>query len=226
MPSRSSGVGIAVELDGAAGGVDARVQFGQHAARLDMAFIGIEQRRRGNGLPARVRVRSTPCASSRWWPVVSLAKRSKSARSRACATTSEPLNGVSGKCSRHRSSERTPSRPITGSEVSASHQGASMPPAQWLVESVIVGVAALVQRDGMAGLREQQRLPCAGNARADDGNGGIPPRDLTSGTSLSLRRHDPDQVQRVTAVSARCEAALKLAVSQLLIGAPLGTGLM
>ena len=30
-----------------------------------------------------------------------------------------------------------PSRPITGSEVSASHQGASMPPAQWLVESVI-----------------------------------------------------------------------------------------
>ena len=30
-----------------------------------------------------------------------------------------------------------PSRPITGSDASASHQGASMPPAQWLVDSVI-----------------------------------------------------------------------------------------
>ena len=39
-----------------------------------------------------------------------------------------------------------------------------------------IGVTALVQRDGVAGLREQQRLPGAGNARADDGNGGIPPR--------------------------------------------------
>ena len=69
-----------------------------------------------------------------------------------------------------------PSRPITGSEVSASHQGASMPPAQWLVRKRHIGVTALIQSDGVAGLREQQRLPCAGNARADDGNGGIPPR--------------------------------------------------
>ena len=30
-----------------------------------------------------------------------------------------------------------PSRLITGSDVSASHHGASMPPAQWLVDSVI-----------------------------------------------------------------------------------------
>ena len=51
-----------------------------------------------------------------------------------------------------------------------------MPPAQWLVASVIACVAALMQRDGVAGLREQQRLPRAGNACADDGNGGIPPR--------------------------------------------------
>ena len=72
--------------------------------------------------------------------------------------------------------ERADAEPADhGSEVSASHHGASMPPAQWLVDSVIVGVTALVQRDGVAGLCEQQRLPCAGNARADDGNGGIPP---------------------------------------------------
>ena len=37
-------------------------------------------------------------------------------------------------------------------------------------------VTALVQRDVVAGLREQQGLPGAGNAGADDGNGGIPPR--------------------------------------------------
>ncbi|MGY3488546.1 hypothetical protein ACVW1C_006429 [Bradyrhizobium sp. USDA 4011] len=30
-----------------------------------------------------------------------------------------------------------PSREITGSEASASHQGASIPPAQWLVDCVI-----------------------------------------------------------------------------------------
>ena len=89
---------------------------------------------------------------------------------------------------------------MIGSDASASHQGASMPPAQWLVECIIAGVAALVQRDGVAGLREQQRLPGAGNACADDGNGGIPAVAWSSGTSLSLRRHDPDQVQRVTAV--------------------------
>ena len=35
---------LAVEFDGAAGGANARVQLRQHAARLDMAFVGKEQR--------------------------------------------------------------------------------------------------------------------------------------------------------------------------------------
>ena len=44
---------------------------------------------------------------------------------------------------------------------------------------------------------------------------------------FSLRRYDPDQVQRVTAVShVPAECSCKLAVSQLLVGAPLGTPLM
>ncbi len=34
---------VAVELDGAAGGDDPFVQFRQHPARLDMAFVGEEQ---------------------------------------------------------------------------------------------------------------------------------------------------------------------------------------
>src|SRR5260370_39554939 len=37
-------------------------------------------------------------------------------------------------------------------------------------------VTALMQRDRVAGLRKQQRLPRARNTCADDGNGGIPPR--------------------------------------------------
>jgi len=50
-----------------------------------------------------------------------------------------------------------------------------MPPAQWLVASIMAGVAALMQRDVVAGLRKQQRLPCAGNACADDGKRGESP---------------------------------------------------
>ena len=188
-----------------------------------MAFVGKEQCLAETPLQRRLEFgerRRRRAAGGRWSV---RAKRSKSLRSRACATTSEPLNGVSGNSRRHRSSARRPSRLMIGSATSLSHYGASMPPAQWLVESIIAGVAALVQRDGVAGLREQQRLPRAGNACADDGNGGFPPRSLSnSGTSLSLRRHDPDQVQRVTAVS-RPAQGLERAVSQLLVGAPLGT---
>src|SRR6185312_9413584 len=39
-------------------------------------------------------------------------------------------------------------------------------------------VAALIERDVVPGLREQQGLPRAGNASADDGNGGLPPSRL------------------------------------------------
>ena len=106
-----------------------------------------------------------------------------------------------------------PSRLITGSEtlgLAPRRQHAAGPVAGGLRHR---GVTALVQRDGAAGLREQQRLPRAGNACADDGNGGIPrERLVNSETSLSLRRHDPDQVQRVTAVSA-CEQARACGIS-------------
>src|SRR5260221_3857724 len=40
-------------------------------------------------------------------------------------------------------------------------------------------VTALIQSDGVAGLREQQCLPCAGYAGSDNGYGGIPPRLAT-----------------------------------------------
>ncbi len=123
-----------------------------------------------------------------------------------------------------------PSLEITGSEASASHHGASMPPAQWLVDCVIASLAALMQRDGVAGLREQQRLPRAGNAGADDGYGGFPPA-----TTSELSKH-PCPFAGMTRIRFKgsprslllrtSAARLERAVSQLLIGAPLGTGLM
>ncbi len=62
-----------------------------------------------------------------------------------------------------------PSRVITGSEASRlapRRQHAAGPMAGGLRHR---GVTALVQGDVVAGLREQQRLPGAGNACADDG---------------------------------------------------------
>ena len=122
---------------------------------------------------------------------------------------------------------------MTGSEASLSQQGASMPPAQWLVECIIACVAALVQRDVVAGLREQQRLPRAGNAGADDGNGGIP---LTHGQRPALWLRTlvhPCPFAGMTRIrfkgsprSLGLQNRFERAVSQLLIGAPLGTGLM
>ena len=62
------GVWLAVEADGAAGGGDARMQFRQHAPRLDMAFIGIEQASRKR--PSSDGSSSlTAVASSRRWPL-------------------------------------------------------------------------------------------------------------------------------------------------------------
>ena len=152
---------------------------------------------RGSGRPARLEVAQR--LASRRRLLVHLAKRSKSARSRACATTSEPLNGVSGNAARHSASERMPSRDdhrLGGFRLAPRRQHAAGPVAGGLRHC---SVTALMQRDGVTGLREQQRLPGARNACAYDRNGGIPP-ETSSGTSLSLRRHDPDQVQRVTAV--------------------------
>src|SRR5580658_1991702 len=52
-----------------------------------------------------------------------------SARSRPCATTSVPLVTVAGKRSRHQGMLSAPSCTMRAVELSSSHQGASMPPA-------------------------------------------------------------------------------------------------
>ncbi len=110
--------------------------------------------------------------------------------------------------------ERTQSKPrdqrLAGLALAVRRQHAAGPMAGGLRHR---GVAALVQRDLAAGLGEHQRLPGADDAGADDID-----RCCCGGVAHfpSLRRHDPDQVQRVTA----------LAVSQLAGRAPLGTRLM
>ena len=73
-------------------------------------------------------------------------------------------------------------------------------------------VVALVDGDVEAGLRQRERLPRAGDAGADDvggrnwARGEMGGRDIAyrlgPEASLSLRRHDPDQVQRVAAFAA------------------------
>jgi len=95
-------------------------------------------------------------------------------------------------------------------------------------------VAALMQRDIVAGLREQQRLPGAGNAGADDGNGRIPPGRDGQKPALWFRTLiHPCPFAGMTRIrfkgsprSRLPKTGLERAVSQLLIGAPLGTGLM
>ncbi|MGY3651580.1 hypothetical protein ACVWW2_006871 [Bradyrhizobium sp. LM4.3] len=112
-------------------------------------------------------------ASSRRWPSVIRAKRSKSLRSRGWATTSEPLKGVSGSSRRQMSSERRPSLEMIGSEnfrLAIRREHAAGPMAGGIGH---FGVTALVQGDRVAGLREQQGLPGARNACADDGYRGI-----------------------------------------------------
>ena len=78
------------------------------------------------------------------------------------------------------------------------------------------------------GLREQQRLPRAGNACAYDANGGIPPYWLRTlvhpcpfaGMTRIRFKGSPRSRGPVS------KQDIELAVSQLLVGAPLGTGLM
>ena len=111
---------VAVEFDGAAGGDDARVQFRQHAARLDMAFVG-------KNSASRKRPSSDGSSSrkaARIEPPVAGGQPGKAFEIGAVARMRHHQRAVERACpairSRHRSSERRPSRLITGSETSAS----------------------------------------------------------------------------------------------------------
>ena len=151
------------------------MQFGEHAARLDMAFTGIEQA-----------VAET--AIQRWFEVAQpLRVEPDMAGGQSCKAFE--IGAVARMRHDQRAVERGFRKKLApqierADAEPADHRlgGFSLAPGREHAAGPMagcerhIGVTALIQGDGMAGLCEQQRLPCAGNARADDGNGGIPPR--------------------------------------------------
>ena len=168
-----AGLHLAVEADAAAGRDDLLMQLRQHAARLDMAFAGKEQRvaeaafERGldRGERRRIDPLVTGGESRKALEIIAVARMRHHQRAverrigqvlapEVQRAQAEPGNdGLGGLALAPRREHAA--GPMAGGE----HQ---------------VGVALLVQRDVVAGLREQQRLPGAGNACADDGDGGLP----------------------------------------------------
>ena len=130
---------------------------------------------RENGLPATARARVMPRASSLTMAGGERAKRSKSLRSRGMRHHQRAVERRVRKMLAPEI-ERADAEPrdhgLRGFRLAPRRQHAAGPMAGGMRHR---GVAALVQGHGMAGLREQQRLPCAGNACAYDGDGGFPP---------------------------------------------------
>ena len=151
------------------------MQFRQHAARLDMAFIGIEQPVAETAVQRRFEFAQRP----RVEPTVAGGEPGKAfeigavARMRHDQRTVERGVGKMLAPQIERADAEPADHGFRGLGLAPRRQHAAGPVAGGKRH---IGVTALVQGDGVAGLCEQQRLPCAGNARADDGNGGIPPQ--------------------------------------------------
>ncbi len=166
---------VAVELDGAAGGDDAFVQLRQYPSWLDMALGGKEQAlaetafQRGLefgealGIQALVVCR----APRKAFEIAAVARMRHHQRAVERRVRQFPAPQI----------ERLETEPADDRfgdlALAIGRQHAAGPVAGGEHHRL---VAALMQRDRVAGLRKQQRLPRAGNACADDGNGGIPPR--------------------------------------------------
>ena len=151
------------------------MQFGEHAARLDMAFVGIEQAVAETAVQRRFEL----AQALRVEPDMAGGQLRKTFEIGAVARMRHHQRAVERGFGKMLAPEveRADAEPadhgLGGLGLAPGRQHAAGPVAGGKRH---LGVTALIQRDGMAGLREQQRLPCAGNARADDGNGGIPPR--------------------------------------------------
>ena len=164
---------IAAELDGAAGGFDAGMQFGEHAARLDMALVGIEQAVAETAIQRRFEV----AQRLRVEPDMAGGQFRKTFEIGAVARMRHDQRAVEGRFGEMLAPqiERADAEPaddgLGGLGLAPGRQHAAGPVAGGERHT---GVTALIQSDGMAGPCEQQRLPCAGNARTDDGNGESP----------------------------------------------------
>ena len=143
------------------------MQFGQHAARLDMAFTGIEQAVAETAVQRRFEVAQPP----RVEPDVAGGQFRKAFEIGAVARMRHDQRSVErgfGKMFAPQI-ERADAEPadhgLGGFGLAPGREHAAGPVAGCERH---IGVTALIQSDGMAGLREQQGLPGAGNARADD----------------------------------------------------------
>ena len=166
---------VAVELDGAAGGDDLRMQLRQHAARLDMAFVGKEQRLAKAPLQRRLEFGERRGVE----PPVAGGHPRKAFEIAALARMRHHQRAVERRIRQFRAPqvERAQAEPADDGfgdlALAIGRQHAAGPVAGGKHHRV---AGAFMQRDVVAGLREQQRLPRTGNAGADNGDGGIPPR--------------------------------------------------
>ncbi len=166
---------IAVEFEHAAGGGEARVQFRQHAARFDMAFVGIEQA-------------SAETALERGFEFIQRARVEPPMPGREPGKTFE-VGAVARMRHHQRAVERGLRKMLAPKPERADAEpadeglrGLGLAPGREHAAGPVAGrlrhplVTALMQRDRVAGLRKQQRLPRPRNTCADHGNGGVPPR--------------------------------------------------
>ena len=169
------GLRLAVELDGAAGGGDPRMQLRQHAPRLDMAFVRVEQAVAEAAFQRRLEFTQSPCIE----PPMAGGAPGKPLEVAAVARMRHDQRAV------HRSFREMPTPEIERADAEPADHGLGslgLAPGREHAAGPVTGglphrgVAALMHGHGMAGLRQQQRVPGAGDACADDGNGGIPTR--------------------------------------------------
>src|ERR1700681_2414596 len=217
--------GLAVEFYGAASRGKTRVQFRQHAARLDMAFAGIEQALAKTAFQRRFEFGHSLCVE----PPMARCQPGKAFEIAAVAWMRHHQRTVEWRLRKMLAPqiERADAEPADHGlrclGLAPGRQHAAGPGTGRLRHR---GIAALMQRDRVAGPRKQQRLPRAGNACADDGNGGFPPPRLWplihpcpfAGMTRIRFKGSPR--------SRYLRTGFERAVSQLLIGAPLGTALM
>ena len=168
-------LGVAAELDGAAGLGDRGMQPRQHAARLDMTLVRIEQARAEAALERRLQ-RANALGVQ---PSVTGGESGKALEIGAVARMRHHQRAVE-----RRFREMSPPQIERADAESGDHRlgGLLLAPRRQHSAGPMAcgfrhpGVTALVQGDGTSGLCEQQRMPGAGYACADDGDGGIPPR--------------------------------------------------
>ena len=146
-------------------------QGGQRPPRIEMGFVGKEQRAPEAAAEIGLELRRCRSASSQSKRSVRWAKRVRSGRSRGWATTRLPLRTVSGKRSAHQSIDGAPQLGdlgLGGGALAPWRQHAARHPR---AAALAQRAAALDHLDAEAAVGQLERRGEAGNAGADDDDG-------------------------------------------------------